>query len=133
MPKDLEVKFSLFQQRPALADELVVFWPVQQTSAAAAPLISGPSPATDEGRRMEFEVGRLPAATRQVWEQCASGRAVSLSALPLSDFAWLLSFPEWISARSPDTPLDELRAFVRQRTEYLLKDCAPHPSPEERS
>ena len=30
MPKDLEIKLSVLDQRPALADQLVVFWPVPQ-------------------------------------------------------------------------------------------------------
>jgi len=110
MPKDLEIKFSLFQQRPPIADELVVFWPVSQGSIVPS---------------------QLPPATRQVWEQYAAGPAVSLSQLPLVDFAWLLSFPEWIGAHASSTPRDNLQAFVRQRTEYLLADCAPHQMREE--
>ena len=133
MPKDLEIKLSLFHQRPSLADELVVFWPVQHASVSTTPLLPGASAASDASKRTDYEISRLPAATRQVWEQYAMGLPVSLAPLPLIDFAWLLSFPEWISARSPETPQHELQAFVRQRTEYLLADCAPHPPSEDPS
>lgn len=110
MPKDLEIKLAIFTQRPPIADELAVFWPSADGSIQPA---------------------QLPAATRHVWEQHAPQHPVSLAPLPLSDFAWLLGFPEWISAHASATPPDELQAFVAQRTEYLLADCAPHQPAEE--
>ena len=106
MPKDLEVKCSVLSQRPPLADQLVVLWPVPQGTIA---------------------VPQLPPATRQVWERCAAGRCVWLAPLPLADFAWLLGFPEWYAAHARGLPHEALRDFVLPRTGYLLQDLAPRP------
>lgn len=104
MPTDLEIKCSVLQQRPPLAEQLVVLWPGTEGSIA---------------------VNQLPPATRQVWEQLTPGRAVWLCALPLTDFAWLLGFPEWLTLHAADSNGDELRSFVLERTGYLLQDLAP--------
>lgn len=110
MPKDLEIKFSVFSQRPSLADQLVVLWPVQEGTVDAK---------------------QLPAATHQIWEQLAPRHAVSLCALPLADFAWLLAFPEWLTAHAAQSTGDGLRRFVLERTGYLLQEFAPRPPAEE--
>jgi hypothetical protein len=105
MPKDLEIKLSVLEQRPALADQLIVLWPVQQGS---------------------IEVQQLPNATRQVWDRSAAGRPVRLCALPLPDFAWLLGFPEWLSQYAAAMPAsDSPFRFILERTGYLLADLAP--------
>jgi len=111
MPKDLEVKLSALQQRPSLADQLVVLWPVQQ----------GP-----------IEVRQLPPATRQIWEQSAATRAAWLCPLAMTDFAWLLGFPEWLAQHAATASGSEsLCGFILERTGYLLADLAPRPlSPE---
>ncbi|MCL4205000.1 MAG: hypothetical protein KJ000_21170 [Pirellulaceae bacterium] len=106
MPKDLEVKLSSLDQRPALADQLVALWPVSQGT---------------------IEAKQLPPATRQIWEQSAATRPVRLCPLPMTDFAWLLGFPEWLTQHAAvATSPDVLRAFILQRTDYLIADLAPH-------
>jgi hypothetical protein len=110
MPKDLAIKLSVLGQRPPIAEQLVVLWPVPQ----------GPA-----------DVQQLPAATRQVWEQRASGPAVTLCALTLPDFAWLLGFPEWLAAHVAESRPEALQGFVMERTGYLLADLCPHESLEE--
>jgi hypothetical protein len=105
MPKDLEVKLSVLDQRPPLADHLAVLWPVAQGG---------------------IETKQLPAATRQIWDTSAAGRPVSLCPLPLGDFAWLLGFPEWLTQHAVSAPASEsLFPFVLERTSYLLADLAP--------
>ncbi len=105
MPKDLEVKLSALDQRPPLADQLIVLWPV--------------SPGGAEGRQ-------LPPATQQTWDRLATGRPVRLCQLPLTDLAWLLAFPEWLSQYTAGLPAAESPAgFVLERTGYLLADLAP--------
>ena len=105
MPKDLEIKLSALEQRPALADQLIVLWPVQQGG---------------------IEVQQLPTATRQIWDRSAAGRPVRLCALPLPDFAWLLGFPEWLSQYAAAMPAsDSPFRFILERTGYLLADLAP--------
>ncbi len=104
MPLDLEIKCSVFRQRPPLAEQLVVLWPVTEGTV---------------------EVKQLPPATRQVWEQLTPGRAVWLCALPLTDFAWLLGFPEWLTLHATESSGAELRSFVLGHTGYLLQDVAP--------
>jgi len=111
MPKDLEVKLSVLQQRPALADQLVVLWPVQQ----------GP-----------VEAKQLPPATRQIWQQSAASRPVCLCPLPMTDFAWLLGFPEWLTQHAGTASGSEsIRSFILERTSYLLADLAPRPFSQE--
>jgi hypothetical protein len=111
MPKDLEVKLSALLQRPSLADQLVVLWPVQQ----------GP-----------IEAKQLPPATRQIWEQSAATRPVWLCPLPMTDFAWLLGFPEWLAQHAATASASEsLCSFILERTGYLLADLAPRRAPEE--
>jgi hypothetical protein len=106
MPKDLEVKLSVLDQRPALADHLAVLWPVAQGTT--------------------IEAKQLPAATRQIWDTSAAGRPVSLCPLPLSDFAWLLGFPEWLTQHAASAAAAAaLFPFVLERTGYLLADLAP--------
>jgi len=105
MPKDLEVKLSSLHQRPSLADQLVVLWPVQQ----------GP-----------IEAKQLPPATRQIWEQSAAASPVWLCPLPMTDFAWLLGFPEWLAQHAATASGSEsLCSFIVERTGYLLADLAP--------
>jgi hypothetical protein len=105
MPKDLEVKLSSLEQRPALADQLVALWPVSQGT---------------------IEAKQLPPATRQIWEQSAATRPVWLCPLPMTDFAWLLGFPEWLTRQASATSSpDVLRDFILQRTDYLIADLAP--------
>ena len=105
MPKDLEVKLSVLDQRPAIADELTVLLPFKQ----------GPIAAQD-----------LPAATRQVWETSAARRPISLCPLPSLDFAWLLGFPEWLAECAASDSAPESRSrFLLERTGYLLADLAP--------
>jgi hypothetical protein len=111
MPKDLEVKLSSLQQRPSLADQLVVLWPVQQ----------GP-----------IDAKQLPPATRQIWEQSAATRPVWLCPLPMTDFAWLLGFPEWLAQHAATASASEsLCSFILERTGYLLADLAPRRATEE--
>jgi hypothetical protein len=114
MPKDLETKFAVFLQRPPLAEQVVVLWPIT------------------EGR---IEAKELPTATRQSWEKLAPGRAVTLQPLTLADFAWLLSFSDWFSTHGAEEHPDMLRRFVLERTSFLLQDCAPvevpHTPPQE--
>lgn len=111
MPKDLEVKLSALQQRPSLADQLVVLWPVQQ----------GP-----------IEAKQLPPATRQIWEQSAAARPVRLCPLAMTDFAWLLGFPEWLVQHAATISGSEsLSSFILERTGYLLADLAPRESSPE--
>lgn len=105
MPKDLEVKLSALLQRPSLADQLVVLWPVQQ----------GP-----------IEAKQLPPATRQIWEQSAAASPVWLCPLPMTDFAWLLGFPDWLAQHAATASGPEsLCTFIVERTGYLLADLAP--------
>jgi hypothetical protein len=111
MPKDLEVKLSALQQRPSLADQLVVLWPVQQ----------GP-----------IEAKQLPPATRQIWEQSAAASPVWLCPLPMPDFAWLLGFPEWLAQHAATASGSEsLCSFILERTSYLLADLTPRQSSPE--
>jgi hypothetical protein len=105
MPKDLQVKLASLRQRPSLADQLVVLWPVQE----------GP-----------VDAKQLPPATRQIWEASAASQPVRLCPLPMTDFAWLLGLPEWLTqpaatAASPEA----LRSFLTEKTDYLLTDMAP--------
>ncbi|NLF71517.1 MAG: AAA family ATPase [Candidatus Anammoximicrobium sp.] len=110
MPRDLEIKLSALQQRPSLADQLVVLWPVQQ----------GP-----------IEAKQLPPATRQIWEQSAATRPVWLCPLPMTDFAWLLGLPEWLAQHSATASASEsLCSFILERTSYLLADLTPRQSAE---
>ena len=105
MPKDLEIKLSALDQRPALADQLVVLWPVQQGTV---------------------EAKQLPTATRQIWDKSAAGRPVTLCALPMPDFAWLLGFPEWLTQHAAAMSASEsLLSFILERTGYLLADLTP--------
>jgi hypothetical protein len=105
MPKDLEVKLSSLEQRPALADQLVALWPVAQGT---------------------IEAKQLPPATRQIWEQSAATRPVWLCSLPMTDFAWLLGFPEWLTQQAAAaTSPEALRTFILERTGYLIADLAP--------
>jgi hypothetical protein len=104
MPKDLETKLALFHQRPPLAEQLVVLWPVPEDASGTPP---------------------LPPATRQVWEQGSAGRAVTLCPLRLTDFAWLLGLPEWLATHATAASPDAVRSFVLERTGYLLQDFAP--------
>ena len=109
MPKDLEIKLSVLDQRPALADRLIVLWPVQQGT---------------------FEAEQLPAATRQIWDKSAAGRPVTLCPLPLPDFAWLLGLPEWLTQHAAAwAASDALLNFILERTGYLLADLVPAATP----
>jgi hypothetical protein len=110
MPKDLEIKLTVLNQRPPLAEQLVVlrFLPQGTTDA-----------------------NQLPAATQRIWDQAAAGRPAWLCGLPMADFAWLLGFPEWLAAHVTEANAADLRNFVLQRTEYLLADLAPRPLAEE--
>lgn len=111
MPKDLEVKLSVLDQRPPLADHLAVLWP-----AAQGPL----------------DAHQLPPATRQIWDTSAAGRPVSLCPLPLADLAWLLGFSEWLTQHvGSSPPADSLLLFLLERTGYLLADLAPAAVPAE--
>jgi hypothetical protein len=110
MPKDLEIKLTVLSQRPPLAEQLVVLRPLPQGTTDAK---------------------QLPAATQRVWDQAATGRPVSVCGLPLTDFAWLLGFPEWLASHVAEGSAAELQNFVLQRTGYLLADLAPRPTPEE--
>jgi len=110
MPKDLEVKLCSLQQRPSLADQLVVLWP---------------------GRQGPIEAEQLPPATRQIWEQSAATRPVWLCPLPMTDFAWLLGFPEWLAQHAATASASEsLCSFILERTGYLLADLAPRRATE---
>jgi hypothetical protein len=109
MPKDLEVKLSALTQRPPLAEQLVVLWPLGEGTIAPE---------------------QLPPASRQIWDQRSVGRAVALCPLLLTDFAWLLGFPEWLAAQTAAAGRDELRAFVLERTEFLLRDLVPRLTAE---
>jgi hypothetical protein len=104
MPKDLEVKLALFAERPAVAEQLLVLWPVSQGTIG---------------------VEQLPPATQQVWNQGVAGRDVFLRSLPMADFAWLISFPEWQATHLANGNADALKDFVRQQTAHFLEDCAP--------
>lgn len=109
MPKDLEVKLAVLDQRPPLADHLAVLWPAAQGT---------------------LEAKQLPPATRQIWETSAAGRPVSLCPLPLADFAWLLGFSEWLPQHAASAPpADALLPFLLERTGYLLADLAPAEMP----
>ena len=111
MPKDLEVKLSVLDQRPPLADHLAVLWPAAQ----------GP-----------VDAHQLPPATRQIWDTSAAGRPVSLCPLPLADLAWLLGFSEWLTQHvGSSPPADSLLPFLLERTGYLLADLAPAEVPAE--
>lgn len=117
MPKDLEVKLSVLDQRPQLAEQLVVLWPVAQS---------------------RIGVEQLPPATREIWNVAATSRPVSLCCLTVTDLAWLLEFPAWFgervavrlsrpseAAEAAETPDDALTSFLLERTGYLLADVAP--------
>jgi len=88
-----------------LANQLIVLWPIAQGGA--------------EGKQ-------LPPATQQTWDRLASGRPARLCPLPLTDLAWLLAFPEWLSQYAAGLPAAESPSgFVLERTGYLLADLAP--------
>jgi hypothetical protein len=112
MPKDLQTKLSIFLQRPSIADQLVVLWPVTEGA---------------------IDARQLPPATRQVWEQRDPERSVAICALTVPDFAWLLGFPQWLALHAEESGAEQLRRFVLDRTAYLLEDFAPRPSAEEAS
>ena len=55
---------------------------------------------------------------------------MSLCSLPLTDFAWLLGFPDWLAQQSTRVERGLLGDFVLQRTGYLLQDLAPRTHTE---
>jgi hypothetical protein len=116
MPKDLGVKLSVFDLRPAPADELIVLWP---------------------DREWNFDAAALPPASLQVWNK-AAGRRPRLVGLPTQELAWLLAFSDWLSelretesAQEEGWPQGAVETFVRERTARLLERLMPSPQIQE--
>ncbi len=113
MPKDLAVKLSLFDLRPAPADELIVLWP---------------------DRPWDFDASALPPASLQVWNKAAAANA-RLVGLPAHELTWLLAFADWFGelreaepAQEGTWPVGAVETFVRENTAGLLERLMPRGS-----
>jgi hypothetical protein len=104
-PRELEIKFSLFEQQPAPLDLLILLRPEDDLS--------------------------LTGRSKKLWDQAEQrGQLARLEPVSLDTLAQIYAFPRWLAALRESlpegVPLPNLADLIQQKCEHLLTQvCMP--------